>query len=156
MVYTASSSAYNRCCAEQVAGLDYQKFRCNDEKTAHFSRRKENTFDYFTPSEGGSASGGIFLVIRQKNDIVCLGQIVRTLRCAACKEWEVLPLIHILGRATRLALGEVREWLKRAVSKTAMPQGIGSSNLPLSAENTFYRATRAPKKTLRSILMEWE
>jgi hypothetical protein len=30
--------------------------------------------------------------------------------------------------------GEMREWLKRPVSKTGMPQGIGSSNLPLSAD----------------------
>lgn len=33
------------------------------------------------------------------------------------------------------AIGGVREWLKRPVSKTGIPQGIGSSNLPPSANS---------------------
>ncbi len=36
--------------------------------------------------------------------------------------------------------GEVREWLKRPVSKTGIPKGIGSSNLPLSANEDRRKA----------------
>gem|GEM_PF-4060319 len=38
------------------------------------------------------------------------------------------------GLATpKKAFGEVAEWSNAAVSKTVIPSGIGSSNLPLSA-----------------------
>src|SRR3989344_2980102 len=37
-----------------------------------------------------------------------------------------------LWRSTPLHQGEVAEWSKAPVSKTGIPQGIGSSNLPLS------------------------
>ena len=40
--------------------------------------------------------------------------------------------------------GEVREWLKRPVSKTGMPKGIGSSNLPLSAKDKGRPLSLAP------------
>ena len=34
--------------------------------------------------------------------------------------------------SAHFSAGEVAEWLKAPVSKTGIPQGIGSSNLPLS------------------------
>ena len=57
-------------------------------------------------------------------------------------------------------MGEVAEWSNAPVSKTGIPQGIGSSNLPLSAFGSPKRtygvtksASRFAKATFAKIIL---